>query len=134
MAAFEQVVLILSSGVCSCRLFHVYGKTMSTADPHPARDISVSEMFRKMRKGRQISQPRVKEASLPEHPVVCVCGCVQLYIPTLSRRISPEKQSREADEELGRLCTVHTQVVLASHFWTLGGKTHIHVCVHTIRE
>lgn len=42
-AAFEQVVLIVRSGGCSCRLFHVYGKAMSTADPQPARDISVSK-------------------------------------------------------------------------------------------
>lgn len=101
MAAFEQVVLIVSSGDCSCRLFHVYGKAMSTADPHPARDISASEMFRKVRKGRQTSQPWFKEIPLPENLVVCMQGCVQLYVLTISRCVSPEKQSRDTDEELG---------------------------------
>lgn len=80
MAAFEQVVLIVRSGGCSCRLFHMYGKAMSAADPHSARDISVSKMFWKVRKGRQISQTWIKETSLPKYLVVCACvhmhGCV----------------------------------------------------------
>lgn len=35
-------------------------------------------------------------------------------------------QSREADEDLGRFYSVHTQAVSASHFWTLGGNTQTH--------
>lgn len=43
---------------------------------------------------------------------------------TILSCISPEKQSREADEDPGRLYAVYTQVVSASHFWTLRGDTH----------
>lgn len=56
MAAFEQVVLMVRTGSCSCRFFHVYGKAMSTADSRAACDISVSKMCWEVRKGGQISQ------------------------------------------------------------------------------
>lgn len=45
--------------------------------------------------------------------------------------MAPVTQSREADEDLGRFYSVHTQAVSASHFWTLGGNTHTHTHMKT---
>lgn len=121
MAAFEQVVLMVRTGSCSCRFLHVYGKAMSTADPRAACDISVSKMCWEVRKGGQISQtwwihahmehlekllkkPLYLGSLLYVH-VMCVCECtftsVHGFIFLPSPALSPQ---RSRAEKLMRTC------------------------------
>lgn len=134
MAALVQVVLMVRTGNCGCRFFHRYGEATNAADPSAELDISETcEKRPNIVDSYHTCNGCLKKTTLLQKYIVCASASVHtgVWILTISSCISPEKQSREADEDLGCFYTVHTQVVSAFHFWTLA-KTHTHTLEHKL--